>query len=82
MTVPIPMTARPAGAEHYARMTIQPWDAMAEWMTPEQYTGFLLGNCIKYLARFNCHAPGKGGLADLEKARHYLEKLEDLERRA
>jgi len=82
MTVPIPITPRPVGADHYTRMTIQPWDAMAEWLTPEQYTGFLIGNCIKYLSRFNCHAPGKGGLQDLEKAQHYLDKLADLERRA
>ena len=33
--------------------------------------GFLRGNAIKYLARCD----DKGGLEDLKKARHYLDKL-------
>lgn len=51
------------------------------WMTPEQYTGFLLGNAIKYLSR----AGKKGSLVqDLEKARwyvtEYVNTLKDNER--
>lgn len=56
---------------HYKSKVIQPWDAMREWMTPEAFQGFLLGNCIKYLARHK----DKGGRQDLLKAQHYLEKL-------
>lgn len=42
---------------------------LRSWMTPEQYTGFLLGNAIKYLSR----AGKKGKLVeDLEKARWYV----------
>lgn len=42
---------------------------LRNWMTPEQYTGFLLGNAIKYLSR----AGKKGKLVeDLEKARWYV----------
>lgn len=56
--------------EHYAK-GIEPWDAMRHWMTHEQLCGFLRGNVIKYIARY----PGKGGVEDLRKARHYLDKL-------
>lgn len=52
-------------------MGVQPWDAMRSWMSPEEFHGFLRGNAIKYLAR--CQS--KGGLQDLKKAQHYLEKL-------
>jgi hypothetical protein len=40
-------------------------------MSPEAFVGFLRGNVIKYVAR--CDA--KGGVEDLRKARHYLDKL-------
>jgi len=59
------------GGDHYVNMGVQPWDAMKSWLTPEQFHGFLHGNAIKYLAR--CHS--KGGIEDLRKARHYLDKL-------
>ena len=58
------------GGAHYKSKTIQPWDAMEVWMTPEQFKGFLIGNAQKYLARNN----DKGGRQDIEKAKHYLEK--------
>jgi hypothetical protein len=59
------------GGEHYRDKTIQPWDAMQAWMTPEQFKGFLWGNVIKYIARWQ----DKGGIEDLRKARHYMDKL-------
>lgn len=59
------------GGNHYTDKKIQPWDAMECWMSEEQFKGFLLGNVIKYLARFQ----EKGGTLDLEKAKHYLSKL-------
>jgi len=65
---------RQEGGDHYLSMGIQPWDAMRAWMTREQFLGFLIGNAIKYLGRFNAHGTGKGGLPDLKKALHYLEK--------
>ena len=58
---------------HYDK-NIQPWDAMQEWMSEEQFEGFLRGNVIKYIARYNA----KGGLQDLEKSAHYLKKLIDI----
>lgn len=59
------------GGEHYRSKTIQPWDAMQAWMTPEQFEGFLWGNIVKYIARWK----DKGGVEDLRKARHYMDKL-------
>ena len=59
------------GGDHYSSKTIQPWDAMASWMTPEQFEGYLRGNVIKYVARY----PDKKGVEDLKKAQHYLVKL-------
>lgn len=59
------------GGEHYRAKAVQPWDAMAAWMSTEQFRGFLRGNAIKYLARCD----DKGGVEDLKKARHYLDAL-------
>lgn len=58
------------GGSHYQK-AIQPWDAMRAWMTQEQFAGFLRGNIIKYVARYD----EKGGVEDLKKARHYLDRL-------
>lgn len=63
------------GGSHYKTMTIQPWDAMQAWLTPEEFRGFLKGNAIKYLARAN----RKGGAEDVQKAHHYLEKLKSID---
>lgn len=70
-TTTAPANARQEGGSHYITKAVQPWDAMAAWMTHEAFAGFLAGNAIKYLARHQ----DKGGLADLKKARHYLDKL-------
>lgn len=59
------------GGTHYTDKAIQPWDAMQAWMSPEAFDGFLVGNAIKYLARYK----DKNGLQDVLKARHYLDKL-------
>ena len=40
-------------------------------MSEEAFKGFIWGNVIKYIARWE----DKGGKHDLEKARHYLDKL-------
>jgi hypothetical protein len=62
------------GGDHYMALGVQPWDAMEAWMSPEAFAGFLRGNAIKYLAR----TEKKGGVEDLKKARHYLDKLIEL----
>lgn len=48
---------------------------MQAWMSAEQFKGFLRGNAIKYLARCD----DKGGVEDLKKARHYLDRLIEME---
>jgi hypothetical protein len=64
------------GGTHYKELGVEPWDAMEAWMTPEQFQGFLLGSAIGYLARFNTTGnPSKGGVTDIKKAAHYLQKL-------
>jgi hypothetical protein len=51
---------------HYKGKTIQPWDYIIS-----NNLGYLEGNCVKYVSRWK----DKGGVADLRKAIHYLEKL-------
>lgn len=68
------------GGTHYKEMKVQPWDAMEAWLTPSQFKGFLLGSAIAYLARVNTKGvEGKGGVQDIEKARHYLDKIIEIE---
>jgi len=59
------------GGRHYITKSVQPWEAMESWMSEEAFKGFIWGNVIKYIARWE----DKGGKQDLEKARHYLDKL-------
>ena len=68
------MRDKQVGGDHYVGKAVQPWDAMQAWMPREAFIGFLEGNVIKYLARWR----GKGGLQDLHKAAHYLEKLREV----
>lgn len=68
--VPPAANAAQVGGEHYKRLEPQPWDVIVLWGL-----GFLDGNVVKYVARFR----SKGGVEDLKKARHYLDKLIELE---
>lgn len=60
---------RQHGGTHYQK-AIQPWDFVAA-----NGIGFFEGNAIKYLARWR----DKGGIEDLKKALHYIEKLIEIE---
>lgn len=51
---------------HYTNENIQPWDFIIANEIP-----YLEGNIIKYICRWR----SKGGLTDLAKAQHYIEKL-------
>lgn len=55
---------------HYDN-TIQPWEYMESVMNEHGFIGYLQGNVIKYISRFQ----EKGGRADLLKAKHYINKL-------
>ena len=58
------------GGDHYKKSNIQAWDFIHE-----NGIGFIAGNIIKYIVRYN----SKNGVEDLKKARHYLDKLIELE---
>lgn len=55
---------------HYKQMKIQPVQFIHANGIP-----YLEGNVIKYVSRWR----SKGGLADLEKAKHYIDLLIELE---
>jgi hypothetical protein len=59
------------GGDHYKKQSIETWDFIVA-----NDIGFLEGNAIKYLTRWK----SKNGLQDLEKARHYVDKLIEVER--
>lgn len=61
---------RQEGGNHYRNKAIQPWDYIAG-----NGIGYLEGCAIKYLSRWR----EKGGVADLRKARHYIDKLIEME---
>ena len=56
--------------DHYKSLTIQPVEYIHANNIP-----FLEGNVIKYVTRWK----NKNGIADLEKAKHYIELLIELE---
>lgn len=61
------------GGSHYKEMAIQPMEySMANKLDACQHT------IVKYVTRFR----QKGGIQDLEKARHTIEMLIEFERRA
>ena len=60
---------------HYKDMPIQPWHVMEAVLTREEFIGFLKGNVIKYSLR----AGRKAGTDDAGKARHYMQKLEEIQ---
>ena len=60
------------GGSHYKDMPIQP----VEYIYANAI-GYLEGNVVKYVSRWR----KKNGIADLEKARHYIDLLIQLENR-
>jgi hypothetical protein len=55
---------------HYKTKAIQPWDYIAA-----NELGYFEGNIVKYVSRWR----DKGGVQDLLKAQHYLDKLIELQ---
>jgi len=58
------------GPDHYRQMPIQP-----VVFAHRNRLGFIEGSVVKYVCRWRL----KGGLADLEKARHFIDLLIQLE---
>lgn len=61
------------GGSHYSAKAVQPWDYITS-----NNLGYLEGNVVKYVSRWK----EKNGLEDLFKAKHYLEKLIELQQPA
>jgi len=59
------------GGDHYSKLAIQP----VEYITKNKLT-YLQGNVIKYITRYK--DKGKP-LEDLQKAKHYIDMLIELE---
>lgn len=64
------------GGSHYKDMPIQPWELMESILSKEEFRGFLRGNVIKYSLRAGRKI---GSDDDAEKARHYMDKLEEFD---
>ena len=62
--------ASQVGGQHYKAKAIQPWTYIAA-----NNLGYFEGNVVKYVSRWR----DKGGVEDLRKAVHYLQKLIELE---
>ena len=60
---------------HYKDMPIQPWHVMEAVLTHDEFVGFLKGNVIKYSLR----AGRKDGSDDAGKAKHYMQKLKEVQ---
>jgi len=67
---PLDPLAHQEGGNHYKDMPIQPVEFIHA-----NALGYFEGNVIKYVSRWR----KKNGLADLQKARHYIDLLIDLE---
>lgn len=61
--------------EHYKACAIEPWEIMEKDLPSEQFEGFLRGNVIKYILRYD----KKGqALSDVDKVINYAQKLREL----
>lgn len=58
------------GGGHYKKYPVQPWDLFIPW----NLNGFQ-AHIIPYIVRYR----DKGGVEDLKKARHFLDKLIEVE---
>jgi hypothetical protein len=57
---------RQVGGSHYTEMPIEPWEIIER-----NNLNYWEGNVLKYLLRYKY----KGGVEDLEKAKHYIDYL-------
>ena len=61
--------------QHYGQGSIECIEYIEDFLTHEEYVGYLGGNIAKYLHRWKY----KNGLEDLRKATWYLDRLTELE---
>lgn len=60
---------------HYKRLPKETIERIKDNLTPEEFKGYLKGNILKYLDRYQ----DKNGVEDLKKANWYLNKLIEIE---
>lgn len=70
MDIPRLANEEQVGGEHYKNKAIQPWDYIVS-----NNLGYLEGCVVKYVSRYK----EKGGIQDLQKAAHYLQKLMEVQ---
>lgn len=70
--------SRDKDSSYYDAGGIETLDIIKAKLTPEQYSGFLLGNALKYQCRYNWKHAGRGKLRDAIKASNYLKWLSEL----
>lgn len=59
---------------HYGQGTIEAIEYIEDFLTTEEYIGFLRGNVAKYMHRWRY----KNGKEDLAKANWYLDRLREV----
>lgn len=64
----------PINPNHYKTGGIETIDYLKAKLSEEAFEGFLAGNVLKYVSRYN----DKNGVEDLKKANWYLARLIDL----
>lgn len=69
------MTKKDIRPSYYASQGRDLFDHFSEMFPTQGFTGFMVGNIIKYIIRYR----DKNGVEDLVKARTYLDCLIDFE---
>jgi len=64
-----PADDKQIGGTHYKKLDPEPWNVILQWNL-----GYLEGTALKYIARWR----DKGGIDDIRKAIHFLEKLVEI----
>lgn len=59
---------------HYTAGSVETIDHIRDMLTDEGFEGYLVGNILKYIARYRY----KGGAEDLRKASWYLARLVEM----
>ena len=70
------MTDNVNNPAHYGQGKIECIDYIQDFLTHEEFVGYLRGNVAKYLHRWRY----KNGLEDLQKSQWYLNKLYQVQR--
>ena len=69
------MTSNVNHPSHYNQGGKETIEILKDFLTENEFKGFLKGNVLKYMHRYYF----KNGLEDLSKAQWYLKKLKDTE---